>query len=277
MPLWRGAGVDVVGWTIGDFDVRDDAATRRAIADARPDVVVHAAAYTAVDRAETEPDTAMAVNRDGTANVCEACHEAGSRLVYLSTDYVFDGSARAPIAPGTPVAPLGAYGRSKAEGERVVRDRAVDWLMVRAGWLFGPGRDTFVSVMRDAAAARRPVTVVHDLVGAPTSTAFVAEALWGLVAKGERGVWHLAPRGSASWLDVAREVFAQVGAPGDLVTPCTAAESGRAARRPAFTVLDTSRTERALGTTFPAWQRDVRAFAGSGRVPGLGLIAPEAT
>ncbi len=269
--------MEVVGWTVGDFDVRDEAATRRAVAAARPDVVVHAAAYTAVDRAETEPETAMAVNRDGTANVCEACSEAGARLVYVSTDYVFDGTARAPIPPLTPAAPLGAYARSKAEGEQAVRDRAVDWLIVRAGWLFGPGRDTFVSVMRTAAEAGRPVRVVQDLVGVPTSTVLLAEGLWGLVARGERGVWHVAPRGSASWFDVAREVFAQVGASAELVTPCTAAESGRAARRPAFTVLDASRTERALGSAFPEWQRDVRAFAGRGRVPGLGLIAAEAS
>jgi dTDP-4-dehydrorhamnose reductase len=272
----RRAGAEVVAWTLGDFDVTDAAATRRALAAARPDVVVHAAAYTAVDRAEAEPEVAMAVNRDGTANLCAACAEAGTRIVYLSTDYVFDGTARTPIRPDVAPAPLGAYGRSKAAGEVATREHSGPWLIVRAGWMFGPGRPTFVGTMRAAAAARRPVTVVSDLVGAPASTALVAEALWGLLERGARGVWHVAPRGAASWYDVAREVFAATGAPPGLVSPCAAAASDRAAARPRYSVLDASGTERLLGRPFPEWERDVRAYAATGRLPGLGLLAPEA-
>ncbi len=179
VPLWRRAGAEVVGWTLEDFDVTDGAATRRAILDAKPDVVIHAAAYTAVDRAESEPDVALAVNRDGTANVCAACTELGARLVYLSTDYVFDGAARAPIPPDAPRAPLGAYARGKAAGEAAVEASGSPWMIVRTEWVFGPGGANFVDTVRRAAAEGRALEVVDDQVGAPTSTRLVSEGLWG--------------------------------------------------------------------------------------------------
>jgi dTDP-4-dehydrorhamnose reductase len=266
----------VVAWTLSDFDVTDADATRRAVAGARPDVVIHAAAYTAVDRAESEPAVAMAVNRDGTANVCRACADAGARLVYVSTDYVFDGTGNRPIPPDAAPMPLGAYARSKVEGEKATRGAKGHWLIARSGWMFGPGRRTFVSVMREAAEARRPVSVVNDLLGAPTSAGLVAEVLWGLVARGERDVWHVTPRGQASWFDVALEIFKTAEAPPSLVTPVSAAESGRPAARPAYSVLDSSRSEKALGVTFPEWRNDLRVFARTGRLPSLGLI-PEAS
>jgi dTDP-4-dehydrorhamnose reductase len=277
VPLWRKAGADVVAWDLDDFDVRDPGAVRRAIADARPDVVIHAAAYTAVDRAEAEPALAMAVNRDGTVNVCRACGEVGARVVYVSTDYVFDGRARAPIPPDARPSPLGVYARGKAEGEAAVERSGRPWTIVRSAWVFGAGGPNFVDTVRTAAADGRALRVVNDQVGAPTSTRLLAEGIWGLVQRRTSGYWHLMASGSASWFEVARTVYATAGADPALVSPCSTAESGRAAPRPAYSVLECGATAVALGVALPQWAEQVTAYVRTGRVPGVGLIEGEVT
>jgi len=277
IPLWRRAGADVVAWDVDDFDVRDGAAVRRAISEARPDVVLHLAAYTAVDRAEAEPELAMAVNRDGAANVGRACGELGARVLYLSTDYVFDGRATGPIPPDAHRAPLGAYARGKAEGEAAVERSGAAWMIVRTAWVFGPGGPNFVDTVRKAAAEGRALKVVNDQVGAPTSTRLLAEGLWGLVRREAAGHWHLTASGAASWFEVARTVFAAAGADPALVTPCGTAESGRAAPRPAHSVLDCGATRTLLAVSLPPWEKHVTSYVRTGRVPGLGLIEGEAS
>ncbi len=277
MPLWRKAGADVVAWDVGDFDLRDADATRRAVLDARPEVVLHAAAYTAVDRAEAEADVAMAINRDGTANVCRACREVGARVVYVSTDYVFDGTAASPIPPLAPRSPVGAYARGKAAGEAAVEASGCRWTIVRSAWVFGPGGANFVDTVKRAAAGGRRLEVVDDQVGAPTSTRLLSEGLWGLAAAGVSGPWHLTARGAASWHEVARAVYAAAGADPALVSPCSTRESGRAAPRPAYSVLDCRATEGALGLRLPPWQEHVDAYVRTGRLPGLGLVKEDPT
>jgi dTDP-4-dehydrorhamnose reductase len=276
VPLWRKAGADVIAWTLADFDLRDAEATRRAVVAAGPDLVLHAAAYTAVDRAETEPDVAMAVNRDGSANLCRSCREVGARVVYVSTDYVFDGAARAPIPPETRPAPLGAYARSKAEGEKVIAASGCPWTIVRSQWVFGPGGPNFVDTVRRAAREGRPLRVVDDQVGAPTSTRLLSEGLWGLARRGATGYWHLAAGGAASWFEVARAVFAAADADPARVSPCSTADAGRAAPRPAYGVLDCGATSAALGVALPPWSEHVTAYVRRRRLPSIGLLAEDA-
>ncbi|MEK6610313.1 MAG: dTDP-4-dehydrorhamnose reductase [Gemmatimonadota bacterium] len=272
VPLWRRAGAEVVAWRRADLDVTDEQAVLAAIADVMPDVVVHAAGYTAVDRAEAEPNEAMRVNGQGTANVCRACEAAGARVVYLSTDYVFDGYEAGPIAPDAAPAPLGAYGRSKAEGERAVRNAKGAWLIVRTGWTYGPGGQNFVDAMRMAAVERRPVRVVSDQRGAPTATRLIAESLWGLLMQDATGVWHVMASGLATWFDVARAVFEDAGAPAGLVTPCTTEELGRPAQRPANSRLDCGTTEARIGFAMPHWRQAVRRYIRTGLLPANGVI-----
>jgi len=271
VPLWRAAGVDVLAWAHADVDVTDRAAVAAAVATARPDVIVHLAAWTDVDGAEGAPDRAIAVNRDGTAAVAAAAAQRGAVLAHVSTDYVLDGSAGRPLPPDGRLAPLGAYARSKAEAEAAVR-MAGPWLVVRAGWLYGPGGPNFVDAMRERAAARQPVRVVDDQRGAPTPVRIVAEALYGLVAGGARGVWHVAAAGEATWWAVARAVFEACGTDPALVAACTSAELGRPAPRPAYAVLDCSATAARLGVPFPRWDDAVTAYARGGTQAGLGLI-----
>jgi dTDP-4-dehydrorhamnose reductase len=272
VPLWREVGAEVVAWTRADFDVTDAAATTRAVGAARPDAIVHAAAWTDVDGAEREEAAALRANREGAANVAAAAAAAGSTLLHISTDYVFDGSARAPIPPGARPAPLGAYARTKALGEAAVRDSSSEWAIVRTGWAFGPHGRNFVDTMRQAAAAGRSVAVVDDQIGAPTSVRLLAEALWGLLAARARGIWHVAAAGQTSWCGVARLVYEAAGTDPSRVKACTTAESGRPAPRPAWAVLDCRATVTALGAPMPAWDEQVRAYVKTGVLPACGLM-----
>lgn len=271
VPLWRTAGDEVVAWTLADFDVTDGPAVLRAVRAAEPDVVVHAAAYTAVDRAETEPELVMRVNRDGAAHVAAACDAVGARCVYISTDYVFGGEAAAPIPADAPLRPAGVYARSKAEGERALAERR-GMLIARSAWMFGPHGANFVDTMRRAAAEGRRVRVVNDQHGAPTSARLVAEVLWALVRGGASGVRHVVAAGATTWFEVARVVYAAAGADTGLVEPCTTAESGRAAPRPRYSVLDAAATVRDVGRPLPVWEDHVRSYVLTGVLPGLGLI-----
>ncbi len=272
VPLWREAGAEVLAWTRADLDVTDAAATQRAIGAARPDVIVHAAAWTDVDGAERDEIGAMRANRDGAAHVAAAAAAARATLLHISTDYVMGGSARTPIPPGRAPAPLGAYARSKAAGETAVRDSKAEWAIVRTGWAYGPHGRNFVDTMRQAAAAGRTVAVVDDQVGAPTSVRLLAEALWALLAARARGIWHVAAAGETSWYGVARLVYEAAGADPARVKACTSAESGRAAHRPPYAVLDCRATATALGAPMPAWDDQVRAYVMTGVLPACGLL-----
>ncbi len=260
VPLWRRAGADVVAWSRADLDVTDAAQVREAVASVGASAVVHCAAWTAVDDAETAEAEAMRVNRDGAAAVAEATAAAGATLAHISTDYVFDGRASVPITPGAAPAPLGAYARSKAAGEEAVRAAGGDWLIVRTGWMYGPTGPNFVDAMRRSASRARAVRVVDDQVGAPTSARLVADALWGLLAARARGAWHVAAAGETTWYGVARAVYEDAQADPALVTPCTTAALGRPAPRPAWAVLDCRETERLLGAPMPGWREQLRHY-----------------
>jgi dTDP-4-dehydrorhamnose reductase len=277
VPLWRQAGAEVIAWDVADFDITDAPAALRAVREAKPDLVVHLAAYTAVDRAEDEPELALRVNGEGTANTARAARAAGALVVYLSTDYVFDGSARSPIRPEEQTRPLGAYARGKAAGEAAVREAGGEWLILRSGWLYGPGGVNFVDTIKARALAGQASGVVNDQIGAPTSTRLVTEVLWALVRSGARGVWHGTAAGRVSWFEVARLVYEAAGANAELVTPCTTGELGRPAARPAYSVLDCGATERRLGTGLPAWDHQVRDYVRTGVLATVGIMAAART
>lgn len=264
VPLWRAAGADVTAWTHQDVDVTDRGAAFDAVRTARPDVVLHAAAFTDVDGAEAAPETAMRVNEGGSAVIAAACAAHGATMIYLSSDYVFGGSGSVPIPPDAPLAPAGAYARSKAAGEAATRGGARDWLIIRTGWVFGPGGKNFVDTMRQRAQDGQPSRVVNDQHGAPTSTALIAGVVWRLVSGGRRGVWHVTPSGATTWFGVAQQVYRAAGADASLVSPCSSAELGRRAPRPVWAVLETRATAEALGEPLPPWQRDVDAYVKSG-------------
>jgi dTDP-4-dehydrorhamnose reductase len=246
----RAAGGAAVALTRAELDVTDAAAVREALAGA---TVINCAAYTDVDGSEGDPVSAHAVNERGARNVAEAAE----RVLYVSTDYVFDGTKGEPYVESDPTAPLQEYGRSKLAGERATAEANPNHLVVRSSWLFGAGGENFVATMLGLAGERDELRVVDDQVGCPTFTGHLAEALVALAQRDERGILHAAGTGSCSWFEFARAILerAEIEC---TVQPCTTDEFPRPARRPAYSVLGSERA----GPSLPAWQDGLDAYLG---------------
>jgi dTDP-4-dehydrorhamnose reductase len=234
-------GADVVAVTRAELDVTDAEAIDALIRDARPDVVVNGAAYTAVDAAEEAEAEAFAVNAHGPRLLAEALARHGGRLVHVSTDYVFAGDASRPYEPDDPTGPRTVYGRSKLAGEQAVRTALPDSHVVRTAWVYGGPSANFVDTMIKLEQSRETVDVVSDQIGSPT---WVRDLAAALVAVGSAdvpgGVLHYVNAGQASWFDLAREVFRLVGADPARVHPVSSAQFPRPAPRPAWSVLGTT-------------------------------------
>ncbi|WP_037142711.1 dTDP-4-dehydrorhamnose reductase [Rhodococcoides fascians] len=231
------AGVQVTGVTSAELDITDRDAVGAAVT--AGSIVINCAAYTAVDAAETDEDRALSVNAVGPANLAQACAETGARLVHVSTDYVFDGTSDVPYRPGDPTAPRSAYGRTKLAGEHAVLDALPTATVVRTAWVYtGVGSD-FVSTMRRLERERDTVRVVDDQVGSPTYSWDLAGGLLELAAADSPmpPILNLTNAGTASWFELARAVFAGVGADPERVEPCSSAEFVRPAPRPSYSVL----------------------------------------
>ncbi len=230
-------GAEVTAVTRADLDVADAGAVAAAVPG--HDVVVNAAAWTDVDGAETHEVEATRVNGLAPQLLAAACAAEGARLVHVSTDYVFDGTATVPYPEDAPLSPQSAYGRSKAAGEQAVRQLLpTTSYVVRTAWLFGEHGGNFVRTMVNLEATRGVLDVVDDQVGQPTWTRDVAEAVHGLVRAGApSGTYHATSTGRASWFELARAVFEEIGADPDRVRPTTSDRFPRPARRPAFSVL----------------------------------------
>jgi dTDP-4-dehydrorhamnose reductase len=250
-------GHDVIALPRADLDITDADHVRRVIAAAEPRAVVNCAAWTDVDGAETAEAAATEINGAGAGNVARAAVQNGARVVHVSTDYVFDGTKRTPWVESDPVAPLGAYGRSKLVGEQEVAAADGEHAIVRSAWLFGAGGRNFVDTMLALAHERDEVSVVTDQVGCPTWTGHLAEALVELAERrGDVGVFHAAAAGACSWYELAVEVFARAGVR-CRVLPTTAERFARPAPRPAYSVLETEREARPI---LPPWQDGVAAY-----------------
>jgi dTDP-4-dehydrorhamnose reductase len=253
------AGHEVVALSRADLDVTDAAAVRGAVAGAAPDAVVHCAAWTDVDGAETAEDAATAVNGNGAGHVAAAAAAAGAFVVAVSSDYVFDGRAREPYLESATPAPLGAYGRSKLAGERAVADAAADgpgYAIVRTSWLFGLHGPNFVATMLRLAGERDSLTVVDDQVGSPTFTGHLAPALLAVAQHRPTGILHVAGGGCCSWWDLARATFEGTGHDVRL-HPGRTQDLGRPAPRPSWSVLGTERPD---SPVLPAWQDGLAAY-----------------
>ena len=261
----------VTSLRIEDLDIADAAATHAMVERLAPDLILNAAAYTAVDRAETEVDIAYAANRDGPANLAAAASATGARLVHVSTDFVFSGEAGRAYPPSAATEPLGVYGASKREGELAVLAATPKALIVRTAWVYSAGGANFVKTMLRLMASRDEIRVVADQIGTPTSAADLAKAIWGLVAVDATGMFHFTNAGVASWYDFAQAIAEEATEAGLLrrkvaVVPIQTVDYPTPARRPAFSVLDCSATWAALGAPAPHWRvalRDVIAALAS--------------
>jgi dTDP-4-dehydrorhamnose reductase len=250
----RAAGDDAIGFTRADLDVTDPVAVERALLEVRPDAVVNCAAYTNVDGAETDEDTATRVNADGAGNVASAAAAVGAFVVQPSTDYVFDGTKTEPYVESDKAGPRSAYGRSKLCGEWTTAEADPQHAIVRTSWLFGTGGKNFVATMLGLSG---DLKVVDDQVGCPTYTGHLAEALVDLAGGRLTGVVHVAGAGACSWYEFAAEIFRQAGKDDVELRPCTTAEFPRPAPRPAYSVLA---SERADAPRLPDWRDGLKGY-----------------
>jgi dTDP-4-dehydrorhamnose reductase len=226
----------VIGLDLPEVDVAG-AGCIEALAGVRPTWIVHAAAVTDVDGCQRDPARAMAVNAEGTRHVAEACRRSGAGLLYVSTDYVFDGQKSTPYTEADVPAPLSAYGRSKWEGERRVRTLAPRWIILRTAWLYSMHGKNFVKIILGKAAAGERLRVVDDQVGSPTYAADLADAVRLLLERNVTGLYHVTNAGACSWYAFTQEILRQAGFPPGRVEPMTTAELGRPAPRPVYSVL----------------------------------------
>ena len=257
-------GLAAEGFSRATCDVTDDAALRRVMDDIDPHVVINAAAYTAVDAAEDDPQSADAVNADAPAMLGALCAQRGLRLVHISTDFIFDGRAPRPYAPDANPSPLGIYGASKWRGEQAVLASGASHAVVRTSWVYGPGGRNFVLTMLRLMREQGAVRVVNDQIGAPTSARGLAEVCWLLALRGDAsGVFHWSDAGAISWYDFACGIHDEALALGLLpapakIEPIPTEAFPTKAQRPAYSVLDCSDTCSALNVTQQPWRDALR-------------------
>lgn len=252
------AGVTVQPLRRVQCDLSVPARAAEMILQIRPDIVINAAAYTAVDRAESEPTLAAALNRDAPSAMANACGTAGARLVQLSTDYVFDGRKAEPYVESDAVAPLSVYGRTKAEGEAAIRDRLSEHVILRTSWVFAAHGTNFVRTMLRLAKERAELRVVADQRGSPTAARDIAQAIAAIVHRiaddcSFWGTFHFASSDPTSWLGFAEAIFAFRGA-GPRLVPITTEEYKVPARRPLNSVLNCAHLGETYGIAQPSWR-----------------------
>ena len=248
----------VTGLGSKDADIRDPRQVENAVEETHPDWIVLAAAYTDVDGCETNRELAFAVNRDGAAHVARAAKEHGSRLLCLSTDYVFDGNKTIPYEVDDPRAPQSIYGRSKAEAEVQVEQILPGSCIVRTSWLFGAGGKCFPDTILKLASTRAQLDVVNDQRGSPTYAIDLARAIIQLCRKGAKGVVHVTNRGQCTWFDFARAIVSAAGLK-TIIHPTTSEKFPRPAKRPKYSVLSASSLGQ-YGISMPDWQDALRRY-----------------
>jgi len=248
---------DIVALTKADLDVADADKVEGIIGSERPDVIINAAAYTAVDAAETDAETAMAVNAAGPQNIARAARTSGAQLLHISTDYVFDGEATEPYAPEDRPAPINVYGESKLAGEMAIRDACAEHVIVRTSWVYSHEGKNFVRTMLRSAEEKKEIKVVNDQYGCPTSSIDLASALLCaanlMMRSYVTGTYHFCNAGSTTWFDFANAIFELQGT-SPQVTPIPSTEFPTAAKRPRWSVLDTTSFQLAFGVEPRPWR-----------------------
>ena len=235
-PILEDTGVFVIETDIDNLDITDEEMTKEVITKTHPDMVIHCAAYTNVDKAEEDFETAERINITGTENVAKACGALDIPMVYISTDYVFDGTKETPYTQEDDTRPLNKYGLTKLRGEEEVKKYCEKYYIARTSWLYGHHGKNFVETMLKLAAENKEIKVVDDQIGCPTWTVELANGILKLLSM-PYGTYHVCGSGSTSWYGFAREIFEQSGLKVDL-KPCTTEDFPRPAKRPRYSVME---------------------------------------
>ena len=247
-------GLTGIGVDIDEMDITDAAACRKVISEAKPDAVIHCAAYTAVDAAEDNVDLCRRVNADGTRNIAEVCHDLDIKMMYISTDYVFDGQGTRPWEPDDERHPLNVYGQTKYEGELAVEELVKKFFTVRIAWVFGVNGKNFIKTMLRLGKEREAVSVVDDQVGSPTYTYDLARLLVDMIQTDKYGRYHATNEGLCSWYEFACEIFKKAGMDQVSVTPVTSEQFPAKAKRPSNSRMSKEKLTEAGFEHLPSWQ-----------------------
>jgi dTDP-4-dehydrorhamnose reductase len=252
------SGDELIGLSSREIDIRDERQVRETAKSIRPDWIILAAAYTNVDACESNQELAFAVNRDGAVHAAEAARSVDAKMLFLSSDYVFDGTKTSPYETDDPRNPLSVYGRSKAEAEMLLQELIPECCIVRTSWLFGTGGKCFPGTILKLAAARPALEVVNDQRGCPTYSVDLARAIVQLCGKDTKGIVHVTNAGNCTWFEFAREIVGQAGLTTP-VRPITTEQMPLPAPRPAYSVLSPASLER-FGIAMPKWQDAVARY-----------------
>jgi dTDP-4-dehydrorhamnose reductase len=264
------SGEQLTALSSKDADLRDRVRVRDVVRDSRPDWIFLSAAYTDVDGCESNRDRALAVNCEGAINVAQAAREGGARLMFLSTDYVFDGSKRSPYETRDPRNPNSVYGESKARAEERLLEILPEVCIARTSWLFGHGGKCFPATILKLASTRPEISVVNDQRGSPTFTRDLASALVELCRASASGIVHVTNSGNCTWYEFATQIVRVSGMP-TVVKPVTTAEFPRPARRPAYSVLSPDSLH-AYNILMPEWQDALRRYLGSAPTASASVV-----
>jgi dTDP-4-dehydrorhamnose reductase len=265
-PLMRECtGAELTGTGSRDLDIRDARAVRDLIEKKHPDWIVLAAAYTDVDGCESNSELAFAVNRDGAVNVASACKASGAKLLFISSDYVFDGTKNLPYDADDQRNPQSVYGRTKAEAELRLLEILPDCCILRTSWLYGVGGKCFPDTILKLAATRPALDVVNDQRGSPTYTVDLARVIFALCAKNAHGIVHASNGGNCTWFDFAREIIKSAGLKTE-VRPVSSAQMARPAPRPAYSVLSATSLHK-HGIEMPEWEDALGRYLEERRTP----------
>lgn len=253
-------GIEGIGVDVEEMDITDRDACMRVISEVKADAVIHCAAYTAVDAAEDHVDLCRRINGEGTRNVALACRETGAKLMYISTDYVFDGTGTRPWEPDDERHPLNVYGQTKYEGELAVEELTEKFFIVRIAWVFGVAGKNFIKTMLRLGEERGAVSVVDDQVGSPTYTYDLARLLVDMIQTDRYGRYHATNEGLCSWYEFAKEIFRQAGMDQVQVTPVTSDQFPAKATRPSNSRMSKEKLQENGFTPLPTWQDALGRF-----------------
>lgn len=257
------AHIRLIATGYSSLDVTQNAQIQAALDEHQPSIIINAAAYTAVDKAETDAQRAYAVNHHAAAYLAQAAQQRGLYLLHISTDFVFDGQQNTPYAPGDATHPLGVYGASKLAGDNAVQQLCPTAAIVRTSWLYSIYGNNFVKTMLRLMAERESLGIIADQIGTPTWTRTLSDTLWSFVARKPQGIFHCSDNGVASWYDFAVAIQEEALALGLLskaipLKPLRTEEYPTPARRPAYSVMDKRTTETLIGYTFAHWRSRLR-------------------
>lgn len=247
-------GHEAIGVDIEEMDITDAASVEKVITETAPEAVIHCAAYTAVDAAEENEELCRRVNAEGTEHIAKVCGRLGLKMMYISTDYVFDGQGERPWEPDDPRDPMNVYGQTKYEGELAVEKYVEKFFLVRIAWVFGVNGKNFIKTMLRLGEERGAVGVVSDQIGSPTYTYDLARLLVDMIETEQYGRYHATNEGVCSWYEFAVEIFRQAGMDQVKVTPLTTAEFGAKAIRPMNSRMSKDKLDEKGFERMPSWQ-----------------------